>query len=107
MKADETYVTPRLRYGCKHDGVQGLCYEEHGVPFTTFRSYEEANLLAEAVKIEKVHIPKECSVVAGCVLDDTAPSEIILVVWPTCDKNNFGESLETFVSLANEYYNAT
>ena len=85
--------------------MQGLC-SKHGVPFNIFRPYEETNLLAEAVKVENVHIPKECSVVAGCVLDDTAPSETILAS-PTCEKNNFGQSLETFESLANEYYTAT
>ena len=105
IKADETYVTPRLRYDSKNNLVQGLCYE-HGVPYKNFHSYEEANLLSEAVKAERVHVPKEVTLVGGCSLNNILATDVICA-WPTCDKNNYYQSLEHFQSLANEYYEMT
>ena len=105
IKADETYVTPRLRYDSKYDLVQGLCHE-HGIPYKNFRSYEEANLLSEAVKAERVHVPKEVTLVGGCSLNNTLATDVICA-WPTCDKNNYNQSFVMFQSLANEYYKIT
>ena len=105
IKADETYVTPRLRYDSKYDLVQGLCHE-HGIPYKNFHSYEEANLLSEAVKAERVHVPKEVTLVGGCSLNNTLATDVICA-WPTCDKNNYNQSFVMFQSLANEYYKIT
>ena len=103
MKADETFVTPRLRYDGKYDQVQGLCYE-HGSSYTKFQTYDGAKTLADAVTCGNIHVPKECLIISGCSLNEASSSEIVLA-WPKCQKSDFDQSFHTFEALCNEYYN--
>ena len=105
IKADETYVSPHVRYDSKYDEVKGVCYQ-HGSEYRSFSSYEEAEKLAEAVKNSEVHVPKECLVISGCSMNNTSPSDIILA-WPTCDKQDFQGTYDHFESLSDKYLEMT
>ena len=95
------YVNPHLSYDGKTDEIKGLCYQ-HGSCYKSFSSYEEAEILSEAVKNSTVHVPKECLVISGCAMNKTSPSDIMLA-WPTCDKKDFQGTYDHFENqLSNQ-----
>lgn len=99
VKVDETYINTNLRYDSKTDEIKGLCYQ-HGIPFQKLSSYEEAEALAEAINDFSVHVPKECTVIYGCTMNSTTPSDI-LVAWPSCDKLNLHGQYEHFNKISH------
>ena len=84
--------------------VQGLC-AKHGTDYIKFDTFEEAEMLCEAVKNQTVCVPKEVTVVGGCSLDDIEPTQVSAM--PTCEKDDFVGAKKMFKELAIEYKKLT
>ena len=77
LKADEIIFVSRQRYVSKSDTIQRLRFE-HGANFYKFSSFEEAETVAQAVRLGKIHIPKECLVFGLCSLSNESSPEVVI-----------------------------
>lgn len=102
IKSDETYINPALRYCPKTNQIVGVCKEHHGNVNLDFNSMEDAYLLQKKLKDDEVHIPKECLVTGLSSLVKNIPFEV-LVMWPTCSKNNFEGTIIKTLDFIYQY----
>ena len=100
IKCDETFVNPRLRYNSRNNEMVGVCYEHQSKVKLKFDSMIEVNALQEKWKNDEIHVPKECMVTGISSLVKNIPFQVILM-WPTCSKNDFQGSCEMYVSISD------
>ena len=100
IKADETFINSRLRYDCRSNEMVGVCYEHHDQVSLQFDSMAEVMDLQYKLKNDEVHIPKECLVTGLSSLVKNIPFQVILM-WPSCSKNDFERSCEMYVSISD------
>ena len=96
---DETYINDRLRYNCKTNEIVGICYEHHDQVNLQFNSLQDAQDLKDKLEKKIVHCPKECMVTGCSSLVKNIPFQVVLM-WPTCSKDDFDRSCEMFVTIS-------
>ena len=106
LKADETVLTPRLRYDSKTDKVVGTCYQHSRDQVLQFSTYEEAKSLKSSIMQGVVHIPKDLLVVGLNSMCDNAALQIVLA-WPSCQKNDLTGTIEIYGGISKLYYSTT
>ena len=65
---DETFLTPRVHYDSKYNAFQGLCHE-HAPSDLQFDTIEDFEKIADAIRNEEIHVPKECLAVGMYRMD--------------------------------------
>ena len=106
LKADETALTPRLRYDSKTDNVLGTCYQHSKDQVLQFNTYEEAQTIKDSITEGAIHIPKDLLVVGLNSMCDNAPLQIILA-WPSCEKDDVTGTIELYGKISKSYNSAT
>ena len=106
LKADETAITSRLRYDCKTDSIQGLCYQHTRTEHTRFSTFEEGQAIENVVKEGDVHIPSDLLVVGLNDMTDSAALQVVLA-WPSCEKNDLEGTIKIYGGISQLFHEKT
>ena len=86
LKIDETYVDQKVRWCPLDNRMYGFCYDHGHDEDLTLNSHDDVTRVAELVEDGKLHICKECMVVA-CSNNALKENTQILLAWPTCSRS--------------------
>ena len=75
---------------------------QHAPPSLRFDKFEELEALAESIRNDEVHVPKE-SLVLGVNRLDCKSKFNVIPAWPTCSKDYYQGTYEMVYSTSKEY----
>ena len=105
QKMDETFLTPRIRFDAKYNAFQGLC-REHAPSDLQFNTIEDLEKIADGIRNDEFHAPKECLTVGWNRLDCKSKLNVV-ITWPTCSKKDYGGTWDLISSSSREYHKLT
>ena len=105
LKMDETFLTPRLRYNAQSNDIQGVCYQ-HAPSSLQFNKFEDLESVAESIRNDDCHVPKESLVVGVNRLDCKSKFTVILA-WPSCSKDDYDGTYKMVASSSRQYRTLT
>ena len=106
LKITETYVDPRVRWNPQDNKLYGLCYEHGQSESLEFNTCSSIENLASMVREGKLHIPKECMVLA-IGSNSIECSVQIVAALPTCTKNEIDFQCKLIETLSNDIVEMT
>ena len=86
LEMDETFTDKKVRWNPRDNKVYGLCYEHGRTQDIEFNDYDHMEALADMVKNDLLHIPRETIVLAVSSNSEQCKAQVIAAL-PTCSKN--------------------